>query len=412
MKKIFKIAIALFISANIYAQSPQKLSYQSVVRNSGGTLVQSSPVGIKISILQGSAAGSLVYSESHTATTNINGLATLEIGGGAVISGNFSLINWGAGPYFVKTETDPAGGTAYSITGTSQLLSVPYALYSEKSGTSAAVNGTVNTISKFTPSGTAIGNSQITDDGTTVSIANKTTISGTDGDITFNDSQASITFTTVSGTSAPMINLFSSGTSNSDRMVIAHSPSYPTWGLQYQDAPDKFNFIGSGTTVLGVDLGNQRVGVGTSSPSAKLDVIGNVKITDGTEGAGKVLKSDVVGLASWQPLVVSSAWKMITAAAIDSTIDGTPLKVGYINAPEITATDLDNATINVYFKISTNFGPYQLPYISDAGGKTNQIAAVIRAGKIIITRHSFMQSGTNMVGLPQSLEYRYTIIRN
>lgn len=411
MKKIFKIAIALFISANIYAQSPQKLSYQSVVRNSTGTLVQSSPVGIKISVLQGSASGTLIYSESHTATTNSNGLATLEIGGGAVISGNFSLINWGAGPFFIKTETDPAGGTAYSISGTSQLLSVPYALYSEKSGSSAAVSGTVNTISKFTPSGSAIGNSQITDDGTTVSVNNKATISGVDGDITFNDPQASITFTTVSGTSSPMINLFSSGTTNSDRMVIAHSSAWTNWGLQYQDATDKFNFIGSGSTVLGVDLSSQRVGVGTSTPTAKLDVIGSVKITDGTEGVGKVLKSNAVGYASWQPLVVASTWKTINAAAIDSTIDGTALKVGHISAPEITTTDLDNATITVYFRVGS-LGPYQLPYISDAGGKTNQISAMFQAGSIIITRHSFMQTGVNMVGLPQSLEYRYTIIRN
>ena len=102
---------------------------------------------------------------------------------------------------------------------------------------------------------------------------------------------------------------------------------------------------------------------------SKLDVIGN---NENHRRNGrcwqKSIKSDVVGLASWQPLVVSSAWKMITFFCDRFNNDGTPLKVGYINTPEITATDLDNATINFALKYPTNFGPYQLPYISDAGG--------------------------------------------
>jgi len=85
---------------------------------------------MKISLLQGSETGAVVYSETHTATTNGSGLVTLQVGGGTVVSGSMSSIDWSAGPYFIKTETDPEGGTNYSITGTSQLLSVPYALFS------------------------------------------------------------------------------------------------------------------------------------------------------------------------------------------------------------------------------------------------------------------------------------------
>jgi hypothetical protein len=91
---------------------------------------------MQISILQGSANGTAVYVETQTPTTNTNGLVSLEVGGGTVLSGNFSTIDWANGPYFIKTETDPAGGTNYTITGTSQLLSVPYAMYAAASGSS------------------------------------------------------------------------------------------------------------------------------------------------------------------------------------------------------------------------------------------------------------------------------------
>lgn len=119
-----------------WAQAPQKMTFQAVVRNASDALISNSNVGMRISILQGSASGTAVYIENHTPTTNINGLATLEVGGGAATTGVFSTIDWASGPYFLKTETDPAGGASYTITGTTQLLSVPYALYAANSGSS------------------------------------------------------------------------------------------------------------------------------------------------------------------------------------------------------------------------------------------------------------------------------------
>jgi hypothetical protein len=138
MKKIYTLIAAISLSSTLFAQAPQKMSYQAVVRNASNALVANSNVGIQISILQGSATGTIVYSESHTSVTNTNGLATLQIGSGTLVSGNFNSINWANGPYFLKTETDPTGGTTYSISGTTQLLSVPYALYAENSGSSIA----------------------------------------------------------------------------------------------------------------------------------------------------------------------------------------------------------------------------------------------------------------------------------
>ena len=122
--------VCLLIGTSIFAQAPQKMSYQAVIRNTSGALVTSTSVGMKISILQGSETGTVSYSETQTASTNANGLVSLEIGAGTVVTGTFAGINWGNGPYFIKTQTDPTGGTNYTIVGSSQLLSVPYALFS------------------------------------------------------------------------------------------------------------------------------------------------------------------------------------------------------------------------------------------------------------------------------------------
>lgn len=131
LKSLVIIALTnLLISTLTWAQAPQKMSYQAVIRNNSNALITSSPVGMQISILQGSASGTAVYVETQTLTTNTNGLASLEIGSGIPVSGTFANINWATGPYFIKTETDPTGGTAYTIAGTNELMSVPYALFS------------------------------------------------------------------------------------------------------------------------------------------------------------------------------------------------------------------------------------------------------------------------------------------
>ncbi len=126
MRKIYTILVAILITSSVFAQAPQKMSYQAVIRDAGNSLVANHSIGMRISILQGTSA---IYVETQTSTTNANGLVSLEIGGGTVVSGAFSNINWASGLYSIKTETDPNGGTNYSIAGTSKLLSVPYALF-------------------------------------------------------------------------------------------------------------------------------------------------------------------------------------------------------------------------------------------------------------------------------------------
>jgi hypothetical protein len=134
MKKILLslgIMLGLFIAQ---AQAPEKMSYQAVMRNGSGQLLINQSIAVKVSILQGSPAGTLVYSERLTGNTNANGLISIEIGTGTILSGVFSAIDWPTGSYYLKTETDPAGGTNYTIAGTSQLLSVPYAMYAKSAG--------------------------------------------------------------------------------------------------------------------------------------------------------------------------------------------------------------------------------------------------------------------------------------
>ena len=143
MKKITALFAAFLLSAGLMAQAPQKMSYQAIVRDGSNNLVVNTQVGIQISILQGSGSGTAVYVETHLPSTNVNGLVTLEIGTGSIITGTFGAINWATGPYFLKTETDPdgsTGGIVYSIVGSSELLSVPYALYSASSGASGGTN--------------------------------------------------------------------------------------------------------------------------------------------------------------------------------------------------------------------------------------------------------------------------------
>jgi len=150
--------VSLFITFTTFAQAPEKMSYQAVIRDVANELVTNQTVGMQISILQGgdlaNPGPTIVYSEMQTPTSNANGLVTLEIGTGSVVSGDFTTINWGAGTCFIKTETDPTGGSSFTIIGTSQLLSVPYALHTKQAANGLPAGGTEGQILAINASGT------------------------------------------------------------------------------------------------------------------------------------------------------------------------------------------------------------------------------------------------------------------
>ncbi len=135
MKKVIVLSVLLLLTLILSAQTPQSFRYQAVARDNSGAVLANQNVSFQISILSGSVSGTEVYKETHTGkTTNAFGLVDLEIGKGTPVTGTFSAINWESNLYFVKVDMDPAGGSTYQVLSTSQLLSVPYALYSEKAG--------------------------------------------------------------------------------------------------------------------------------------------------------------------------------------------------------------------------------------------------------------------------------------
>jgi hypothetical protein len=129
MKKIFLLFAIVLLHFLSNAQAPQKMSYQAIVRNASNALVANASVSINLTLFQ---AGLNIYSENHIVTTNNNGLATLEIGTGTINNGVFADIDWSNGPYSIQTDIDPTGGTSWTISTTTDLLSVPYALYAAK----------------------------------------------------------------------------------------------------------------------------------------------------------------------------------------------------------------------------------------------------------------------------------------
>lgn len=139
MKKIILSVLAIVaLSFSVWAQSPEAFKYQAVVRDASQNVIPNQAVGMRLTIMQGSTSGTVVYQETFAPTSNSYGLVNLEIGTGTVISGTFAAIDWANGPYFIETAMDATGGTSYVVMGASQLVSVPYALYSKVAG--SAVN--------------------------------------------------------------------------------------------------------------------------------------------------------------------------------------------------------------------------------------------------------------------------------
>jgi hypothetical protein len=238
-KTIFFL-FSFFIFLNATAQAPQKMSYQAVIRNASNALVVNTSIGMRISILQSSASGTPVFVETQTTTTNANGLASIAIGSGTPVTGSFTGIDWANGLYFIKTETDPTGGTSYTITGTSQLLSVPYALSSGDNKWVANAAG-INNISS--------GSVGI---GTPSSLDNKLTVLSNDvGLLKLQSTTGStqITMDDVGGTDV----FFSTTLGNLD-----------IW-------------TGGNNRRLSI-LTNGDVGIGTNAPTTKLEVNGFTKL--------------------------------------------------------------------------------------------------------------------------------------
>jgi type VI protein secretion system component Hcp len=178
-KKRFTFLAALLIAVSIFGQSPEKtsilegnnqkmapapaapeqISYQAVVRDDNNATVANQVVGMQISVLQTTANGTAVYVETQTPTTNANGLLSIYIGAGSAVTATFSVIDWSSGPYFIKIEIDPSGNNGnYTITGTTQLVSVPYALYAKTAGSAKETQTLASVVALGNTAGAQIKN--------------------------------------------------------------------------------------------------------------------------------------------------------------------------------------------------------------------------------------------------------------
>lgn len=143
MKKISSVIIILFSVLKLNAQAPQSFKYQAVARDIAGNIMASATLNVRVSIHDGSPTGVIVYRETHSVVTNSFGLFNLNVGSGTPVSGTFSSVAWGAGDKYIQQEVD--FGTGYQNMGTAQLLSVPYALYAENTGSSGSAGATGST---------------------------------------------------------------------------------------------------------------------------------------------------------------------------------------------------------------------------------------------------------------------------
>ncbi len=129
MKKILQILLLLLIAKIAIAQAPQGIPYQAAARNSSGAILASTAISVRFTIRDSIATGAIKYRETHSVTTTAQGMFSLNVGQGTGVLGTFAGINWATNAKFMQMEMDPAGGGSYIDMGTSQMMSVPYALY-------------------------------------------------------------------------------------------------------------------------------------------------------------------------------------------------------------------------------------------------------------------------------------------
>jgi len=280
LKPISAFFILSFFSSavTLYAQAPQSFSYQAVARDLAGNIIANKAVSLRFSILDGSSSGTVVYQETQSATTNVLGLCNVSVGQGTVTSGNFSTIGWGSGGKFLKVEIDPNGGSSYTVMGTTQMLSVPYALYAANGG------ATYNAGSGISLTGNTFSNNAVTD----------ATLSG-------------------NGTAGSPLKIAQQGATtgqvlqwNGSSWTPATAGSGAAWNLTGNSGTNpSTNFLGTtdandfvlktnNTERMRVTSGGN-IGIGTTSPLFALHAIGNAA---GTAAVGVFSNTNATGNAA------------------------------------------------------------------------------------------------------------------
>ncbi len=160
MKRILFTGLLALCVTLVNAQSPQLINYQGVARDNAGNVLDGQSIALRLSVRQTTTNGTIVYRETHSTTTNTFGLFDVQLGNGTPVTGTLSAVNWSSGTYYLQVEMDANGGSSYVTMGTSQLVSVPYAMHASSASTVSGLSGSTNYIPNFTSS-SALGNSNI-----------------------------------------------------------------------------------------------------------------------------------------------------------------------------------------------------------------------------------------------------------
>ena len=309
MRTLLSVILIAFFTFENYAQSPQSFQYQAVVRDASGTALVNQSVNFQISIISGSVSGTIEYVETHAGSTNGFGIVTLQVGTGTATQGSFSSIDWGTNSYFVKVEADPAGGTSYLDMGTTQLLSVPYALYAEKAGNIPLYTGGVGidvsgtTITNLAPdqvvnitSGTGVSvsgtypnfniDNTAPDQQVTLTGTGATSISGTYPDFIISSTDTNTTYS--AGTGIDVTGTTITNTAPDQPITLTGSGAttitgvYPDFTINSTDNNTSYWSL-NGNNIFNNNLGN--VGIGFNNPSYMLHInnasgASNMKIGD------------------------------------------------------------------------------------------------------------------------------------
>ncbi len=401
------------------SQAPQTIPYQAVARNATGNLLSSQNVALRFSLHDGTAAGTIVYQETQNVTTNNLGLFTVNLGQGTPVIGTLAVVNWANGAKFLQVELDPTGGTNYTDMGTTPFNSVPYALNSATSNDNKWVsNG--NNISNTNTGKVGIG---INTPGALFHVNDMNGLQNTpSADLVLSrvwnnpsDTRASAVFhyySTATGIDNLAFGVSGDGGShlapnalNQIKMMIQGNGNVgigtttplgklhvKTGSLILDDAGQRFFVGGYPTWDVGGDNNNYaisrsgidypfvinrstgNVGIGETTPAAKLDINGSIKIVDGTQEAYKVLTSDANGLARWRNpfdldsfqftnnIPVSTPDNSCTGANSTISVSGLPTKLNTLKIKvTLTITHAVSADLRI-FLIAPNGDILNLAY--------------------------------------------------
>ncbi len=402
MKKLFFTLLASIVFISMHGQVPQEINYQGVARNSSGTLLSNQNIGIKLDLHQGSAGGTIVFSEAHNKTTNVYGLFTLGIG--SVNASGFTAINWANGPYFLEVSMDPVGGTSYTSVGTQQFMSVPYALYAQTAGnasatptitinapntvTSSAGSYTINVPAAISYSaGTGIditgGVISNTASATTPTIigTGATTVTGTYPNLTIN-----------TPTVAPDQTVSIIGTGNAT--VTGSYPNFTVNVPSGSNLPTGLNgqFLYHTGTIwdtlprTNLYFDGTNFGIGTTSPQANFHIVGagrfdasvstphvftnTLTVSGGT--LGQVLTSDASGNGTFQNLPSVSSTSLTQGANV-TVVGSSPSYT--VSAPAYSISLPGGNVVQITNGVSTSTAPIAATNLTLGGANNNILSA-------------------------------------